>query len=125
DPAVVIFAGGADLAIVISTGGADPVDVVVSAGGADSTGTFISVGILVAAGPFVSSAPSSPIRDPAKDKVVATPSSPVTALTDKELADQQARVAEEQERESRVSAAQSTPRQAKLDKIALNLTNEE
>nr|GEZ66601.1 hypothetical protein [Tanacetum cinerariifolium] len=35
------------------------------------------------------------------------------------------RVAKEQERESRASAAQSTPRQAKLDRIALNLTNEE
>nr|GEZ17872.1 hypothetical protein [Tanacetum cinerariifolium] len=35
------------------------------------------------------------------------------------------RVAEEQERESRASATQSTQRQAKLDRVALNLTNEE
>nr|GFA34222.1 xylulose kinase-1 [Tanacetum cinerariifolium] len=35
------------------------------------------------------------------------------------------RVAEEQERESMASAAQSTQRQAKLDRVALNLTNEE
>nr|GEX26068.1 aminoacyl-tRNA synthetase, class 1a, anticodon-binding [Tanacetum cinerariifolium] len=35
------------------------------------------------------------------------------------------RVAEEQERESRASAAQSTKRQADLDRISLNLTNEE
>nr|GFA92761.1 aminoacyl-tRNA synthetase, class 1a, anticodon-binding [Tanacetum cinerariifolium] len=35
------------------------------------------------------------------------------------------RVAEEQERESRASVAQSTQRQAELDRIALNLTNEE
>nr|GEU55163.1 retrotransposon protein, putative, Ty1-copia subclass [Tanacetum cinerariifolium] len=114
----------------VSAGGADPADVVVSAGGADSAGTFISVGVSVAAGPSVSSVPSSPIRDPAKGKAVATPSSSVTAPTDKELADQQAaileaRVAEEQERESRASAAQSTPRQAELDRIAFNLTNEE
>nr|GFA22674.1 synaptobrevin, longin-like domain protein [Tanacetum cinerariifolium] len=95
----------------VSTGGADPADVVVSAGGADSAGTFISAGVSVAAGPSVSSAPSSPIRDPAKGKAVATPSSP--------------RVAEEHERESRASAAQSTPRQVELDRIALNLTNEE
>nr|GEV12769.1 putative ribonuclease H-like domain-containing protein [Tanacetum cinerariifolium] len=97
------------------------------------------------------------VVDPAKGKAVATPSSPVTALTDKELADQQAaiheakrqelleqelkqnldakqlylnsllaqRVAEEQERESRATAAQLTQRQAELDRVALNLTNEE
>nr|GFD52727.1 hypothetical protein [Tanacetum cinerariifolium] len=35
------------------------------------------------------------------------------------------RVAEEQEREIRASAEQSTPRQSKLDRIDLNLTNEE
>nr|GFC32805.1 aminoacyl-tRNA synthetase, class 1a, anticodon-binding [Tanacetum cinerariifolium] len=35
------------------------------------------------------------------------------------------RVAEEQERESKVSAAQSTQRQAELDRITLNLTNKE
>nr|GFB02488.1 hypothetical protein [Tanacetum cinerariifolium] len=140
-----------------AAGGADPADVVVSAGGTDSAGTFIFAGVSVAAGPSIPSAPLSPIRDPAKGKAVATPSSPVTALTDKELADQQAaileaerqelleqelkqsldaeqvyldsllaqRVAEEQERESKASAAQSTQRQAELDRIALNLTNEE
>nr|GEV81657.1 putative ribonuclease H-like domain-containing protein [Tanacetum cinerariifolium] len=140
----------------VFAGGADP-DVVVSAGGADSAGTFIYAGVSVAVGPSVPSAPSSPIRDPVKGKAVATPSSPITAPTDKELADQQAvileakqqelleqelkqsldaeqvyldgllaqRVVEEQERESRASAAQSIPRQAELDRIALNLTNEE
>nr|GEY26420.1 hypothetical protein [Tanacetum cinerariifolium] len=35
------------------------------------------------------------------------------------------RVAKEHERESRASAAQSTQRQAELDRVALNLTNEE
>nr|GEX33553.1 putative ribonuclease H-like domain-containing protein [Tanacetum cinerariifolium] len=107
-----VSAGGADpAAVVISGGGVDHADVVVSAGGADSAGTFISTGISVATGPSVSSAPSSPIRDPAKGKAVATPSSP--------------RVAKEQEREIRASAAQSTLRQAELDRISLNLTNEE
>nr|GEV41532.1 hypothetical protein [Tanacetum cinerariifolium] len=123
----------------VSAGGADPTDVVVSAGGADSAGTFISGGVLFAAGPSVPSIPSSPIRDLAKGKAVATPSSPITAPTDKELADQQAaileaerqelleqelkqsldaeqvyldsllaqRVAKEQERKSRASAAQA------------------
>nr|GFD54499.1 hypothetical protein [Tanacetum cinerariifolium] len=87
----------------------------------------------------------------------ATPSSPVTAPTAKELADQQAaildadrqelleqelhqsidaeqvyldslfaqRVAEEQDRESMAFATQSTHRQAELDRVALNLTNDE
>nr|GEV94715.1 JmjC domain-containing protein [Tanacetum cinerariifolium] len=124
DPAVVIFAGGADPAVVISAGGADPTDVVY-AGDADSAGTFISASVSVAAGPSVASAPSSPIRDPAKGKAIATPSSPVTAPSDKELVDQHARVAEEQEREIRASVEQSTSQQAELDRIALNLTNEE
>nr|GFD07037.1 hypothetical protein [Tanacetum cinerariifolium] len=87
---------------------------------------------------------------------VATPFSPVSAPTAKELVNQQTailkaeqqelleqelkqsldaeqvyldsllaqRVAEEQERESMASAAQSAQRQAKLDRVALNLTNE-
>nr|GEV81951.1 hypothetical protein [Tanacetum cinerariifolium] len=107
-----VSAGGANPAnVVVFAGGADPADVVVSASGADSAGKFISAGISVTAGPSIPSAPSSPIRDPAKGKAIATPSSP--------------RVAEEQEREIRASAAQSTLRQAELDRIALNLTNEE
>nr|GEY51940.1 aminoacyl-tRNA synthetase, class 1a, anticodon-binding [Tanacetum cinerariifolium] len=93
----------------VSAGGADPT-VVVFAGGADPA-VVISAGVSVAAGPSVATAPSSPIKDPAKGKAIATPSSP--------------RVAEEHEREIRVSAEQSTPRQAELDRIALNLTNEE
>nr|GEZ13301.1 putative ribonuclease H-like domain-containing protein [Tanacetum cinerariifolium] len=69
DPAVVISTGGVDPAdVVVSAGGADPADVVVSAGEADFAGTFISSGISVAAGPSVASAPSSPIRDPAKEQ---------------------------------------------------------
>nr|GFA73425.1 hypothetical protein [Tanacetum cinerariifolium] len=152
-----VSADGADPAVVISAGGDGPADVVVSAGGADSAGTFISAGVSVATGPSVAFAPSSPIRDPAKGKAIATPSSPVTSPSDKELADQQAaileaerqeqleqelkqildaeqvyldslmtqRVAKEQEKEIKASAAQSTPRQAELDRIALNLTNEE
>nr|GEZ63370.1 hypothetical protein [Tanacetum cinerariifolium] len=110
DHVVVVSTGGADPAVVISAGGADPA-IVISAGDADFAGTFISAGVSVATGPSVAFAPSSPIRDPAKGKAIATPSSP--------------RVAEEQEREIRASAEQSIPRQAELDRIALNLTNEE
>nr|GEU58660.1 hypothetical protein [Tanacetum cinerariifolium] len=111
----------------------------------------------VTASPSVPAKPSSPLRDPSKGKAVATSSSHVTALTAKELVNQQAaileveiqellkqelkqsidaeqvyldsllaqRVAEEQDRESMVSAAQSTHTQAELDRVALNLTNEE
>nr|GEV15071.1 hypothetical protein [Tanacetum cinerariifolium] len=83
----------------VSTGGVDPVDVVVTAGGANFAGTFIFAGVLVVVGPSVSSAPSSPIKDPAKGKAVATPSSRVTAPTDKELADQQAAILEAERQE--------------------------
>nr|GFB45804.1 hypothetical protein [Tanacetum cinerariifolium] len=83
----------------VSAGGADPADVVVSAGDADSAGTFIFAGVLVAAGPSVASAPSSPIRDPAKGKAIATPSSPIIAPSDKELADQQAAILEAERQE--------------------------
>nr|GEU38865.1 ribonuclease H-like domain-containing protein [Tanacetum cinerariifolium] len=133
---------GADYAVRVDSAddlvsaSADYTDHVVSAGGADSTGTFIFAGTSVDVGPSVPAATSSPIRDPAKGKAIATPSSPVPAPSAKELAYQQAtileaerqellEVAEEQERESKVSAAQSTQRQARLDRIALNLTNEE
>nr|GEY45860.1 JmjC domain-containing protein [Tanacetum cinerariifolium] len=109
----------------VSAGGADPADVSVSIVGADSAGTFISAGVSIAAGPSVPFSPSSPIRDPTKGKAIATPSSPITSLSAKELVDQQARVAEEQERESRASAVQPTSRQAELDMIALNHSNEE
>nr|GEX82568.1 hypothetical protein [Tanacetum cinerariifolium]GEZ68347.1 hypothetical protein [Tanacetum cinerariifolium] len=94
-----VSADGADPADVISAGGANPTDVVVSAGDADSAGTFISAGVSVTAGPFVAYAPLSPIRDPAKGKTIATPSSPVTAPSDKELADQQAAIFEAKRQE--------------------------
>nr|GFA73793.1 hypothetical protein [Tanacetum cinerariifolium] len=147
-----IPAGGLD-----SAGGVDSAGGLVSAGGVDSAGGLTSAGISVAAGPTVPAKPSSPIRDPSKSKAVATPSSPVSAPTAKEVADQQAaileaerqelleqelkqsidaeqvyldsllaqREAEEQERKSMASAAQSAQRQAELDRVALNLTNEE
>nr|GEX72266.1 hypothetical protein [Tanacetum cinerariifolium] len=86
DHAVVTLAGGVDPAdVVVSAGNADPA-VVISDGGVDSASTFISAGILVAVVPSVPAAPSSPIRDPAKGKAIATPSSPITAPSDKELA---------------------------------------
>nr|GEY19276.1 hypothetical protein [Tanacetum cinerariifolium] len=108
DPNVVISAGGADPVVVIFAGGVDHADVVISAGGADHTvviggaesaGTFISAGVLVAAGPSIAYAPSSPIRDHAKGKAIATPSSPVTAPSDKELANQQAAILEAEHQE--------------------------
>nr|GFB71589.1 hypothetical protein [Tanacetum cinerariifolium] len=98
DPAVNVSAGGADPAVIISADGTDPV-VIISAGDADSTGTFISVGVSIAIGPSVASAPLSPIRDPAKGKEIAIPSSPVTAPSDKELADQQAAILEAKRQE--------------------------
>nr|GEZ13255.1 putative ribonuclease H-like domain-containing protein [Tanacetum cinerariifolium] len=70
-----------------------------SAGGVDSTGGLPSAGISVAAGPTVPAKPSSLIRDPSKGKVVATPSLPVSALTAKELADQQAAILEVERQE--------------------------
>nr|GEU28969.1 putative ribonuclease H-like domain-containing protein [Tanacetum cinerariifolium] len=116
-----------------------------SVGGLDFTGGLATAAGLNSAG-----------VDPSKGKAFATPSSPVSAPTSKELADQQAaileaerqaleqelkqsidaeqvyldsllaqRVAKEQERESMASEAQSTHRQAELDRVALNLTNEE
>nr|GEX22048.1 hypothetical protein [Tanacetum cinerariifolium] len=153
-----IFAGGLDSTGGLdSAGGLDSTGGLVSVSGIDSAGGLTSAGISVAAGPTVPVEPSSPLRDPSKGKAVATPSSPVTALTDKELADQQAailkverqelleqelkqnidaeqvyldsllaqKVAEEHDRESMASVVQLTQRQAELDKVALNLTNEE
>nr|GFA32108.1 hypothetical protein [Tanacetum cinerariifolium] len=139
----------------IPADGLDSAGGLVSAGGVNSAGGLTSAGISVDAGPTVPVEPSSPFRDPSKGKAVATPSSPVTAPTDKELADQQAaileaerqelleqelkqsidaeqvyldsllaqRVAEEQDKERIASAA--THRQAKFDRVTLNLTNEE
>nr|GFB55789.1 hypothetical protein [Tanacetum cinerariifolium] len=99
DPAVVVSAGGDDPVVVVSTGGVDPADVVVSTGDVDSAGTFISIGVLVAAGLFVASAPSSLVTDLTKGKAIATLSSPVIALSDKELADQQAGILEVERQE--------------------------
>nr|GEV29636.1 ribonuclease H-like domain-containing protein [Tanacetum cinerariifolium] len=91
-----------------SAGGLDSPGDVVSAGGADSTSGLTYAGISVAAGPSILAKPSSPIRDPAKGKAVATPSSPVTAPTDKELADQQAAILEA-ERQERLKQEQKKP----------------
>nr|GEV20678.1 hypothetical protein [Tanacetum cinerariifolium] len=82
----------------IPAAGLDSAGGVVSAGGAASTSGLTSIGISVAAGPTVFAEPSSPIRDPAKGKAVATPS-PVTDPTDKELADQQATILEAERQE--------------------------
>nr|GEY93582.1 hypothetical protein [Tanacetum cinerariifolium] len=82
-----------------SAGGLDSGGGVVSAGGADIASGLTSTGISVAVGPTVSAKPSSPIRDPDKGKAVATPSSLVTALTDKELADQHAAILEAERQE--------------------------
>nr|GEX86992.1 hypothetical protein [Tanacetum cinerariifolium] len=123
-----VSVGGADPADVISAGGADPADVVVSACDANSAGTFISADVSVAAVP--------------SDKELADQQAAILEAEQQELFEQELkqsldteqvyldsllaqRVTEEQEREIRASTAQSTSRQAKLDRIALNLTNEE
>nr|GFC13424.1 hypothetical protein [Tanacetum cinerariifolium] len=89
-----IPAGGLD-----SAGGVDSAGGLVSAGGLDSAGRLSSAGFSVAAGPSVPTEPSSPLRYPAKGKAVATSFSPVTAPTDKELADQQAVILEAERQE--------------------------
>nr|GEY21042.1 hypothetical protein [Tanacetum cinerariifolium] len=87
-------AGGLD-----SAGGVDSAGGLVSAGGLDSAGGLPSAGILVAAGPTVPAEHSSLIRDLSKGKAVATPSSPVSSPTAKELADQQATILEAERQE--------------------------
>nr|GEU69397.1 xylulose kinase-1 [Tanacetum cinerariifolium] len=110
--------------------GLDFTDADILAGGLVFAGGF--AGILVAAGPTILAEPSSPLRDPSKGKAITTPFSPVIAPTDKELADQQAAILEaerqellEQELKQNIDSEQSTQRQAELDRVALNLTNEE
>nr|GEZ05350.1 hypothetical protein [Tanacetum cinerariifolium] len=83
----------------IPVGGLDSAGGLVSVDGVDSAGVLTSAGILVAAGPTVLAEPSSPLRDPFKGKAVANPSSPITAPTDKELADQQAAILEAERQE--------------------------
>nr|GEV58614.1 synaptobrevin, longin-like domain protein [Tanacetum cinerariifolium] len=94
-----LVSAGADSADHVVSAGADSADHVVSAGGADSTGTFISAGTSVDVGPSVHAATSSPIKDPAKGKAIATPSSPVPASSAKELANQQAAILEAERQE--------------------------
>nr|GEW41935.1 xylulose kinase-1 [Tanacetum cinerariifolium] len=113
-----------------SAGGLDSASGVDSASGLVFAGGLTSVGISIAAGPTVPAEPSSPIRDPSKGKAVATPSTPELKKSidaeqvylDSLLAQ---RVVEEQVKESMASTVQSTHMQAELDKVALNITNEE
>nr|GFA45725.1 JmjC domain-containing protein [Tanacetum cinerariifolium] len=107
----------------ISAGGLDFAGGVDSAFGLDSAGGPPSAGILVAVGLTVPPEPLSPIRDPSKGKVKLKQSIDAEQVYMDSLLAQ--RVAEEQERESMASAAQSTHRHAELDRVALNLTNEE
>nr|GFA33186.1 aminoacyl-tRNA synthetase, class 1a, anticodon-binding [Tanacetum cinerariifolium] len=81
----------------IPAGGLDSAGGLVSAGGVDSAGGLTSAGISVADGPTI----------PAEPSLLAQ------------------RVAEEQDRESMASVAHSTHIQAELDRVALNLSNEE
>nr|GEW25413.1 putative ribonuclease H-like domain-containing protein [Tanacetum cinerariifolium] len=111
-------AGGLD-----SASGLDSAARLDSAGGVDSAGGLHSAGILVAAGPTVPAEPSSPIRDPSKGKAELKQSIDAEQVYLDSLLAQ--RVAKEQEKESMASAAQSAHRQAELDRVALNLTNEE
>nr|GEV80808.1 putative ribonuclease H-like domain-containing protein [Tanacetum cinerariifolium] len=110
--------GGLDCAGGLNfTGGLD------SAGGVDSTGGLTSSSIFVVAGPTVPAKSSSPLRDPSKGKTELRQSINAEQVYLDSLLAQ--RVAEEQDRESMASEEQSTQRQAELDKVALNLTNEE
>nr|GEZ20964.1 hypothetical protein [Tanacetum cinerariifolium] len=84
---------------VIPAGGLDSAAGLDSTGGVDSAGGLTSAGISVAAAPTVPAEPLSPLRDPSKGKAVATPSSPVAALTTKELSDQQAAILEVERQE--------------------------
>nr|GEY79186.1 hypothetical protein [Tanacetum cinerariifolium] len=111
-------AGRVDSAI-----GRDSAGRVVSAGGVDSTDGLISAGVSLAAGLTVPAEPSSPIRDPSKGKAELKQSLDAKQVYLDSLLAQ--RVAEEQERETMASTAQSTQRQVELDRVALNLTNEE
>nr|GFA83181.1 hypothetical protein [Tanacetum cinerariifolium] len=94
-----VSAGGADPAVVISAGGADP-DIVVFAGGANFEAERQEL-----------------LEQELKQSLDAE-----KVYLDSLLAQ---RVAEEQDKEIRASTEQSTPRQVELDRIALNLTNEE
>nr|GEU85622.1 putative ribonuclease H-like domain-containing protein [Tanacetum cinerariifolium] len=93
-------AGGLDsVGGLDSAGGLNSAAGLDSAGGVDSAGRLPSAGISVVAGPTVPTKPSSLIRDPSKGKEVATPSSPVSAPTAKELADQQVAILEAKRQE--------------------------
>nr|GEU85522.1 hypothetical protein [Tanacetum cinerariifolium] len=105
-----------------SSSGLDFTDADIPAGG------LTSAGISVAAGLTVLAEPSSPLRDPSKGKAVATSSSPITSLTAKELADQQAVIleAERQELLEQELKQSIDAEQVYLDSlVVLNLTNEE
>nr|GEY95837.1 aminoacyl-tRNA synthetase, class 1a, anticodon-binding [Tanacetum cinerariifolium] len=118
-----IPAGGLD-----SAGSLDSAGGLVLPGGVDSVGGLTSVGILIATGPTFPAKPLSPLRDPSKGKAVATPFSPVTAPTDKELAYQQATIleAERQELLEHELKQNIDAEQVYLDSLgALNRTNEE
>nr|GEY63606.1 putative ribonuclease H-like domain-containing protein [Tanacetum cinerariifolium] len=103
--------------------GRDSAGGVVFAAGVDSADGLISAGVFVAAGPTVPTEPLSPVRDPSKGKAEIKQSLDAEQVYLDSLLAQ--RVAKEQERESMASAAQLTQRQAELDRVALNLTNEE
>nr|GEV65654.1 copia protein [Tanacetum cinerariifolium] len=91
-------------------------DDVVSAGGADSTGIFISAGTSVDA-VILEAERQELLEQELKQSLDAE-----QIYLDSLLAQ---RVAKEQERESKAYAAQSTQRQAELDRIIVNLTNGE
>nr|GEW38146.1 JmjC domain-containing protein [Tanacetum cinerariifolium] len=141
-----LVSAGADYANhVVSAGAAD------STGTFISTGTSVDAGPSVPAatsspirdpakGKAIAT-PSSPVPAPSA-KELADQQAAILKAERQELLEQELkqsldaeqiyldnllaqRVAEEQERESKIFAAQSTQRQAELDRIALNLTNKE
>nr|GEW51696.1 putative ribonuclease H-like domain-containing protein [Tanacetum cinerariifolium] len=103
-----------------SAGGVDSAAGLDSAGGVDYAGGLLSAGILVAAdqqAAILEAKRQELLEQELKQSIDAE-----QVYLDSLLAQ---RVAEEQERESIASATQSTHRQAELDRVALNLTNEE
>nr|GFA12136.1 synaptobrevin, longin-like domain protein [Tanacetum cinerariifolium] len=114
-------AGGLDSTSGLdSAGGVNSAGGLVSASGLDSTGGLPSAGISVAAGPTAAILEAE--RQELLEQELKQSLDAEQVYLDSLLAQ---RVAEEQERESMASAAQSAQRQAKLDRVTLNLTNEE
>nr|GEW78696.1 hypothetical protein [Tanacetum cinerariifolium] len=145
DSADGLVSAGAASADDVSAGGADSTGTFISAGTSVDVGPSVpdapSSPIRDSAKGKAIATPSSPVPTPSA-KELADQQAVILEAERQELLEQELkqsldaeqiyldsllaqRVAEEQERESKAYATQSTQRQAELDRIALNLTNEE